>query len=258
MPALPEAVLWDVDGTLAETELQGHRRAFNRAFAEAGLPYRWDPSLYLQLLAISGGRERLRHFLTQVHGASPSSDQVEALQASKTRHYTALVAAGELQLRPGVRRLMAELAAAGVVQALVTTSGGRAVEGVVERQLPEHPHWLAFWICGEEVARKKPDPEAYRLALGRLALGRLAVPAGRVLAVEDSANGVQAAAAAGLTVLVTRSASSAAEPDAAFDPAAAVLDQLGEVAAPLTVQRGPACPGGQVTLSYLQQLLPAP
>mgnify|MGYP003343084422 FL=1 len=94
MPALPEAVLWDVDGTLAETELQGHRRAFNRAFAEAGLPYRWDPSLYLQLLAISGGRERLRHFLTQVHGASPSSDQVEALQASKTRHYTALVEIG--------------------------------------------------------------------------------------------------------------------------------------------------------------------
>ena len=253
MSALPEALLWDVDGTLAETELQGHRRAFNRAFAEAGLPWRWDPSLYLQLLAISGGRERLRHFLTQMAGEPPSSAQVEALQASKTRHYTALVEAGELQLRPGVRRLMAELAAAGVVQAVVTTSGRRAVQALLDRQLPEHPRWLAFWICGEEVERKKPDPEAYRLALRRLAL-----PAGRVLAIEDSANGVQAAAAAGLTVLVTRSASSSAEADAAFDPAAAVLDQLGEAVAPLTVQRGPACPGGQVTLSYLQQLLHAP
>jgi HAD superfamily hydrolase (TIGR01509 family) len=251
MPALPAALLWDVDGTLAETELQGHRRAFNRAFAEAGLPWRWDAALYLQLLAISGGRERLRHFLTQQRGVPPSDGEVEALQASKTRHYTALVEAGELQLRPGVRRLMAEAAGSGVMQGLVTTSGRRAVQALLERQLPEHPRWLAFWICGEEVQRKKPDPEAYRLALQRLAL-----PAERVLAIEDSANGVQAAAA-GLAVLVTRSASSAADGEAPFLAAAAVVDQLGDPQAPLTLRRGPACPGGQVTLSYLQQLLPA-
>ena len=168
MPALPEAVLWDVDGTLAETELQGHRRAFNRAFAEAGLPYRWDPSLYLQLLAISGGRERLRHFLTQVHGASPSSDQVEALQASKTRHYTALVAAGELQLRPGVRRLMAELAAAGVVQALVTTSGRRAVQALLEGNgmAPQRAAELAHTLASGQWTHDYPISVEEAAALG--------------------------------------------------------------------------------------------
>ena len=169
-----------------------------------------------------------------------------------------LMRTGALPLRPGVARLLRAARSAGLRQGIVTTSGRAAVEALCQGLESDLAAGFDFWICGEEVARKKPDPEAYRLALGQLALGRLAVPAGRVLAVEDSANGVQAAAAAGLTVLVTRSASSAAEADAAFDPAAAVLDQLGEVAAPLTVQRGPACPGGQVTLSYLQQLLPAP
>jgi len=252
--SVPAALLWDVDGTLAETELQGHRRAFNRAFAEAGLPWRWDGTRYAQLLAISGGRERLRHFLSQATGTCPSDDQVEALQSSKTRHYGALVEAGELQLRPGVRRLMAAAAAAGVAQAVVTTSGRAAVRALLDRQLPEHPQWLQFWICGEDVQHKKPHPEAYRLALQRLAL-----PAATVLAIEDSANGVAAATAAGLAVLAVRSASSAGEPAEAFRAAAAELDQLGEPDGPaLTVRQGPACPGGQVTLSYLQQLLSAP
>ena len=253
MAALPAALLWDVDGTLAETELQGHRRAFNRAFADAGLPWRWDRSLYLQLLAIGGGRERLRYFLERANGQSPADAQVEALQASKTRHYTALVQSGALGLRPGVRRLIGEVAAAGIPQAIVTTSARQAVQALLERQLPEHRQWLGFWVCGEDVQRKKPAPDGYAVALERLAL-----PPGRVLAIEDSANGVQAAVAAGLGVLVTRSASSALEPAAAFASAAAELDQLGEPQAPLSVQRGPACPGGCVTLSYLQQLLREP
>ncbi|NDG22729.1 MAG: HAD family hydrolase [Synechococcaceae bacterium WBB_10_009] len=248
----PAALLWDVDGTLAETELLGHRRAFNRAFAEAGLPWRWDPPTYLQLLAISGGRERLRHFLTDARGQPPAEAEVEALQASKTRHYTALVAAGELVLRPGVRRLMAEVAAAGLPQAIVTTSGRAAVQALLDGQLPQHAQWLPLWICGEDVARKKPHPQAYQLALQRL--GCCAATA---LAIEDSANGVAAASAAGLPVLVTRSASSAAEPAEAFAAAAAELDGLGDAEAPVRVRRGPACPGGRVTLSYLQHLLSA-
>ena len=215
-------------------------------------PWRWDPSTYLQLLAISGGRERLRHFLSQASGQPPGDAEVEALQNSKTRHYTALVAAGELALRPGVRRLLTEAAAAGVPQVIVTTSGRAAVQALLERQLPQHPQWLRFWICGEDVARKKPHPEAHQLALQRLGCDPT-----RALAIEDSANGVAAASAAGLPVLVTRSASSAAEPAEAFIAATAELDGLGDVQAPVAVRRGPACPGGLVTLSYLQDLLPA-
>lgn len=250
MAARPLALLWDVDGTLAETELDGHRRAFNRAFRQADLPWRWDRSLYLELLRISGGLERMRHFLTQVEGAPPDPDRLRALQASKQAHYAALVEAGELQLRPGVGRLMAAAAEAGRVQAIVTTSGRSAVAALLDRLLPEWQACLQLWVCGEDVERKKPDPEAYRLALSRLDL-----PAAEVLAIEDSANGVAAARGAGLAVLVTRSASSHHEPADAFAAASAQLDHLGDPDQPCRVLAGPACPEGRVTLSYLQDLL---
>ena len=251
MAALPAALLWDVDGTLAETELEGHRLAFNRAFADAGDPWSWDRPQYLELLGISGGRERLSAFLQQAEGCAPSDQRVEALQRAKQRHYSALVAAGELELRPGVARLMAAAAEAGVVQAIVTTSGRPAVAALLERLLPERLADLQLRICGEDVQRKKPDAEAYRLALARLAL-----PAEAVLAIEDSGNGVAAACGAGLAVLVTRSASSAAERPQAFETAAAQLDHLGEPERPCAVLHGPACPQGWVTLSWLEQLLP--
>ena len=245
----PAALLWDVDGTLAETELEGHRLAFNAAFSEAGLPWQWDPTAYLELLRISGGRERIRQFLLEAEGSLPAPERVEALQAAKQRHYSALLASGAVQLRPGVERLLRDAAAQGVRQVIVTTSGRAAVQALLERLLPDQPQLWEFWVCGEDVRRKKPDPSAYQQALAQLAL-----PAAAVLAVEDSGNGVAAAVGAGLRVLVTRSRSSAAEPDRLFAAATAELDQLGEPGCPCVVRRGPACPKGWVTLSYLQQL----
>jgi HAD superfamily hydrolase (TIGR01509 family) len=252
MAARPAALLWDVDGTLAETELDGHRRAFNRAFVEAGLGWHWDVPLYQQLLRISGGRERIRHYWNQQEAQPLESERLELLQAAKQRHYNALVAEGALALRPGVERLMREAAAKGLRQGIVTTSGRQAVQALLQRLLPDHSALLEFWICGEDVVQKKPHPQAYSQALERLKL-----PAAAVLALEDSANGVGAASAAGLAVLVTRSGSSAAEPAADFAAAAAELDHLGDPERPCSVTRGPACPEGCITLSYLQQLLPA-
>ena len=251
MAVLPAALLWDVDGTLAETELDGHRLAFNRAMADAHLPWHWDVPAYQELLRISGGRERLRHFLRQVEAAEPAPERLEALQASKQRHYSALVAAGELRLRPGGARLMNEAAAAGLRQAIVTTSGRSAVAALLQQLLPQAKQQLELWVCGEDVSCKKPDPQAYRQALERLGLSAAAV-----LAIEDSGNGVAAARSAGVAVLVTRSASSAHEPQSAFAAAAAQLDHLGEPRQTCEVLAGPACPGGYVTLSYLQLLLP--
>ncbi len=243
-----KALLWDVDGTLAETELQGHRVAFNRAFAERGMPWRWDPPTYLELLAISGGRERLRAFLAG-QGHDPSEEEVEALQRSKQRHYRSLVERGEVRLRPGVRRLIAETAAAGIRQAIVTTSGRTAVSALLQSQLPDLAAELPLWICGEDVPRKKPDPAAHALALERLGLEPW-----QAVAIEDSGNGLAAARAAGLRCLVTLSAPAANEPAAAFAMATAVVDGLGEEEAPSAVLQGPACPAGRITLSYLQQL----
>ena len=211
----------------------------------------WDRQRYLELLRISGGRERLSHFLAEVDGRPAAPERLEALQAAKQRHYGRLVAAGELTLRPGVARLMASAADAGLGQVIVTTSGRTAVAALLEQLLPQQQRQLQLWVCGEDVAAKKPDPEAYRLALRELKLAP-----GQVLAIEDSANGLAAAHGAGLAVLVTRSAASASEPAEAFMRASAQVTHLGDRDQPCAVLHGPACPEGCITLSYLQQLLP--
>lgn len=241
-----QALLWDVDGTLAETERDGHRRAFNRAFAEAGVPMTWDTERYGDLLKVSGGRERITAGLTQLRGEPPDPDEVNALQAAKQRHYAALVEAGELSLRPGVAELITAAAEAGLRQAIVTTSGRLAVEALARRCLGSLADALELWVCGDDVRRKKPDPEGYQLALQHLGL-----PAEAALAIEDSGNGLHAARGAGLACLITLSHYGAREPAGTFAAATAVVEGLGPEG---RVVCGPACGAGGVTLSYLQQL----
>jgi HAD superfamily hydrolase (TIGR01509 family) len=240
------ALLWDVDGTLAETERDGHRRAFNRAFADQGVPLHWDARSYGGWLAIAGGRERIRAALRELEGADPDPQRVAALQARKQEHYAALLAAGDLSLRPGVADLVEAAAAAGLRQAIVTTSGRPAVRALVERLLGPLGPAFELWVCGDDVARKKPDPEAYAQALRRLGLE----PA-EALAIEDSPAGLAAAAGAGLACLLTLSHYGRQEPLERFAAARAVVTGLGRGE---RVLRGPACPEGRITLSYLQAL----
>ena len=247
------ALLWDVDGTLAETELEGHRLAFNAAFAEHGLPWQWDRDTYLPLLRMGGGRERMAAFLEQAEGAPPAAALLDRLVEAKKRHYARLLQGGALPLREGVVPLIDAARVAGLRQAIVTTSSRAAVDALVAGSLAERAGAFCAWFCGDDVTRKKPDPEGYLLALARLGLD----PA-TVLAVEDSPPGLAAATAAGLTTLVTLSSGSRHEPAAAFAAAAAVLDGLGSPERHPTLLRGPACPGGQVTLSWLERLLPPP
>jgi HAD superfamily hydrolase (TIGR01509 family) len=241
------ALLWDVDGTLAETERDGHRVAFNRAFREHGLPIHWDADGYGRWLEISGGHERLRACLRACEGQEPAAARVAALQASKQRHYGRLVDSGVLGLRPGVEALIGEAARAGLRQGVVTTSGRQALASLERALLAPQSGAFAFRICGEDVACKKPDPEAYHLALARLAL-----PAEQVLVLEDSPQGLAAAVAAGLPCLLTLSHYSRRLPLAAFDAARAVVSGLGSAA---SVLRGPACQSAGITLSYLERLL---
>lgn len=251
MDPAPRALLWDVDGTLAETELNGHRVAFNEAFEAAGLPWRWDEPTYLSLLAVSGGRERLAGWLCAVEGAPPDPARLDALVRCKQARYGALVRRGALPLRAGVAELIREAAAAGLPQAIVTTSSRSAVQALVEGSLGPLAEAFSFWMCGDDVAAKKPDPQGYRLAVERLGL-----PAGQLLALEDSANGVAAAEAAGLPCLLTLSSLSRHEPASALGTALAVVEGLatadGRTAVP--VHRGPTCSQPRITLGWLQEL----
>lgn len=202
-----KAILFDVDGTLAETERDGHRVAFNLAFQEFGIPWRWDEVRYGQLLRVAGGRERILHDMTsQPLAPALTSERLalaRTLHARKNSIYADLVAGqGSVDLRPGVRRLLEQCLDRGVCMAIATTTSRANVEALLLKQIGrEWREWFPVAICGEDVASKKPHPEVYERALDQLGIGAL-----EAVAVEDSPGGVAAARAADVPVIVTRSA----------------------------------------------------
>jgi len=193
------ALLFDLDGTLADTE-SVHRAAFNRAFAEEGLDWNWSVEDYTRLLEISGGKERLRHWIhARARGTADVDTLIARLHHRKTQAYTAAVEDGEAQLRPGVQELIDAACAEGVAVGIVTTTSTENVEALMQRVFSAR--WRERFAVVEDAStapRKKPHPQAYLQALDRLRLD-----ARCCLAVEDSFNGVEAARAAGIAVLAT-------------------------------------------------------
>ncbi|WP_034411992.1 HAD-IA family hydrolase [Derxia gummosa] len=199
-----KALIFDVDGTLAETERDGHRVAFNAAFRDAGLDWHWDEQLYGELLRVPGGRERIAHFIERhapsldcEWGEVRSIDQLVAdLHRGKTAHYTALVAGGQVKLRPPVAELLRAARRAGLRLAIATTTTRANVTALLDHLLPKARDAFDVILTADEVPAKKPDPAIYREALARL---RLAPH--EAIAVEDSEAGARAALGAGLRVL---------------------------------------------------------
>ena len=217
------ALIFDVDGTLADTERDGHRIAFNQAFQSAGLDWHWSVALYGALLAVTGGKERIRHYLAQFHPERLNDPACDALIGSlhqrKTRAYAALAASGGLPLRPGVARLIDEARRAGLRLAIATTTTPENVTVLLEHSLqPGSAAWFEVIGAGDVVAAKKPAADIYHWVLARLKL-----PAAACLAVEDSDNGLRAARGAGLTTIVTTNDYTLGQD---FRAAAAVLPNL--------------------------------
>lgn len=220
-----KVMIFDVDGTLSDTERDGHRVAFNRAFAEAGLDWEWDEEMYGKLLAVTGGKERIRFFIENEDPAVPEVDALEAwiaaLHASKTRHFVALLESGELPLRHGVRRLLSEAHDAGVTLAIATTTTPQNVTALLEHALfPGAESWFQVIGAGDIVPNKKPAPDIYHYVLDQLG-----VPASDCIAFEDSHNGLSSSLGAGLQTIVTVNGYTESED---FSGAALVLDQMGE------------------------------
>jgi len=200
-----ESILWDVDGTMAETERDGHLKAFNQAFEALGLPWRWSEQRYGELLAIAGGRERLLHDLEHQSRAPRRARQRRALadrvHRLKNDLYARIVADGGLPLREGVRELLDDCESARLQLGIVTTTSRSNVEILLKTHLGEN--WeskFSVTVCAREAPRKKPHPQAYLIALEALQLSPH-----RAVAMEDSQAGVAAAQAAGVPVIVTRS-----------------------------------------------------
>lgn len=246
-----QALLFDVDGTLADTERDGHRVAFNQAFAEAGLDWDWSVELYGKLLAITGGKERILHFLDHYHRGFHRPVDLSAfiagLHQSKTRHYTELLDSGAIPLRPGVARLLNEARESGLRLAIATTTTPANVSALLKNTLGEDGEsWFEVIAAGDIVPAKKPAADIYHFALAQLHL-----PAAACLAFEDSENGIRSSQGAGLTTLITVN-DYTIEHD--FQDAAIVLDCLGEPERPFQVIAGHAGRHTYVNLEFLQRL----
>jgi HAD superfamily hydrolase (TIGR01509 family) len=203
---MPRALIFDVDGTLAETE-ELHRRAFNETFAAAGLAWHWSVEVYRELLRVAGGKERMARHRADSGADAPDDASIAALHRAKTARYAALLASGAVTLRPGVATVIRAARAAGLRLAVATTTSPHNVAALCRACWGQEADDIFDVVAaGDAVAAKKPAPDIYRLALDRLDLG----PA-EAIAIEDSRIGMRAARAAGLAVLVTPSAYTAGE-----------------------------------------------
>lgn len=253
------ALIFDCDGTLADTERYGHLPAFNRVFEEFGVPLRWSEDEYAERLKVAGGKERMASALTpEVVRAAGLPEDPEALTAvvarwhkRKTAIYTEMVEAGRLPPRPGIRRIIAAAQDAGWKLAVASTSAEPSVRAILDQAAgPDRAARFDAVLAGDCVAHKKPAPDIYLLALERLD----ADPAD-VLVIEDSPNGFEAAHAAGLRCVVTVNGYTASED---FSEAVLVVSSLGDPdEEPTTVlaNRSAARPGAFVTLADLEASL---
>jgi HAD superfamily hydrolase (TIGR01509 family) len=220
------AIIFDCDGVLVDTERDGHRVGFNRAFKQFGIDADWDVALYGKLLQVAGGKERMRAYFDE-YGWPAGAESEEAkdalikdLHKAKTEITASLVGEGALQLRPGVSRIVDEALANDVILGVCTTSNPRFIEAVLDLFGPERKARFGFVHAGDVVAKKKPDPEIYELAKMSLRL-----PVHECIVIEDSRNGLLAAKGAALPTLITTSTYTV---DEDFSEADRVVPELGD------------------------------
>jgi HAD superfamily hydrolase (TIGR01509 family) len=228
------ALIFDVDGTLAETE-EVHRQAFNKIFEEYGFDWHWSWEKYSQLLKVTGGVERITHFLRTDHGGVFSDEwiatQVPEMHRAKTARYGDLLAAGGVTLRPGVERLCKEARDQGVTLAIATTTSTANVAALIDHSADAVAmDWFAAVGAGNIVNHKKPAPDIYQWTLDQLA-----IPASDCVALEDSLNGLMSATAAGLATVVTYSSYTKGQD---FTGSLAVADTFGDPGTPATFLSG--------------------
>jgi HAD superfamily hydrolase (TIGR01509 family) len=219
-----KVLIFDCDGVLADTERDGHRVAFNRAFAELGIEVYWGVDFYGELLEVAGGKERVRQFFNASGWPEAAGDDKDGylaqLHARKSQIYQAMVAGGTLPLRSGITRIVDDAHAAGIKLAVCSTASMESVLSVMDLMGQERKSRFEFVLAGDVVSHKKPDPAIYLLAQERLGL-----KADECMVIEDSRIGMRSALAAGMSCIITTSAYTR---DEDFSGAKQVVNKLGD------------------------------
>ncbi len=246
-----EALIFDVDGTLADTERDGHRVAFNKAFKEAGLDWDWSVELYGELLQVTGGKERIRlyveKFLSNFDLDEDITEFAARLHKRKTHFYLELLQSGAIPLRPGVERLIEEARNEGLRLAIATTTTPENVTYLLSATLGEASiGWFEVIAAGDIVPAKKPAPDIYTWAMEQMNISPE-----NCLAFEDSLNGVKSSLGADLKTLITVNGYTQ---DDDFSGAALVLDQYGEPDSPFKVLAGDAGNHDYVDVALLKEI----
>ncbi len=234
-PTQLKALIFDVDGTLSDTERDGHRVAFNQAFDEYGIGWHWGVKIYGKLLAVTGGKERMKFYTEKFLDKNDIPEDIEAkipeLHAAKTRHYTELLSTGAIPLRPGTERLITEARRRGLRLAIATTTTPENVTALLTHTLgAESIDWFEVIAAGDIVPAKKPAPDIYNYALKEMNLS-----ADECIAFEDSANGIKSSTGANLHTIITINDYTK---DHDFSDASIVLDHMGEPGQPFSVIAG--------------------
>jgi HAD superfamily hydrolase (TIGR01509 family) len=245
-----EALIFDVDGTLADTE-EAHRRSFNDAFAVCGLPWHWNRAHYAELLKTTGGKERIAAHISALDVCAAERAGLKAgipeIHRRKTDFYTARVRKGTIALRAGVRRLLGEARVHGLRLAIASTTSRDNIDALLTTTLgSEAPGWFEVIAAGDEVPRKKPASDIYVAVLRKLAL-----PAHACIAFEDSGRGLFAAKTAGLCTVVTPTRWTRNDN---FTGADLVLPTLGDAERPLTGAAAARVRGTVLDLATLRRL----
>jgi len=246
-----KAIIFDVDGTLAETERDGHRIAFNRAFSDAGLDWNWDEALYGKLLAVTGGKERIRYFLSDFNTDFSFDGDIDELilrlHASKTNYYVELLKSKAIALRPGVSRLIKDIRDAGLRVSIATTTTPANVTALISSTLGiEALDWFDCIAAGDIVPAKKPAPDIFEYCLQEIGLA-----ANECLVFEDSSNGVLSSCAANIPTIVTLNNYTQNDD---FSGAVTVIDQIGDENQPSTLVSGEVLSGDYVTVDDLKRI----